>query len=58
LETVLKEHLTGHVGVLSESLVNRGGFWKGILIVVGVQAAGWVVYEVYRKRQDMPKKLL
>jgi len=58
LESALKEHMSGHVGILSESLVGRGGFWKGIWLVVGVQAAGWVIYAVYRNRQDTGKKLL
>ena len=58
LESALKEHMSGHVGVLSESLVGRGGFWKGIWLVIGVQAAGWVVYAMYRDRRDTGKKLL
>ena len=59
LENALKEHMSGHVGVLSQSLVGRGGFWKGIWMVVGVQAAGWVIYEFYRNRKDNTgKKLL
>lgn len=58
LETVLKEHTSGHIGVLSESLVGRGGFWKGIWMVVGVQAAGWVIYEYYRSKKDNGKKFL
>lgn len=58
LESALKEHMSGHVGVLSESLVGRGGFWKGIWLVIGVQAGGWVIYALYRNRQDTGKKLL
>ena len=58
LESALKEHMSGHVGVLSESLVGRGGFWKGIWLVISVQAMGWVVYALYRNRQDTGKKLL
>ena len=58
LESVLKEHMSGHVGVLSESLVGRGGFWKGIWLVVGVQATGWICYEIYRTRKDKGKKFL
>lgn len=58
LEGALKEHLSGHVGVLSESLVGRGGFWKGIWLVIGVQATGWVIYEYYRSKRDKPKKFL
>jgi hypothetical protein len=58
LESALKEHMSGHVGILSESLVGRGGFWKGIWLVIGVQAAGWVIYAVYRNKQDTGKKLL
>jgi hypothetical protein len=58
LETALKDHMSGHVGILSESLVGRGGFWRGIWIVVGVQAAGWVVYELYRNKKDKGKKFL
>lgn len=52
LENALKEHMSGHVGVLSQSLVGRGGFWRGIWMVVGVQLTGWVVYEFYRTRKD------
>jgi hypothetical protein len=52
LEIGLKEHIGGHVGLLSESLVGRGGFWKGVWIVVGVQAAGWILYEFYRNKKD------
>lgn len=58
LEGALKEHLSGHVGVLSESLVGRGGFWKGIWLVIGVQATGWVIYEYYRSKREKPKKFL
>jgi ABC-type transporter Mla subunit MlaD len=58
LESALKEHMSGHVGVLSESLVGRGGFWTGIWLVIGVQAVGWVVYVFYHNRQDTGKKLL
>lgn len=58
LESALKEHMSGHVGILSESLVGRGGFWKGIWLIIGVQAAGWVIYAVYRNKQDTGKKLL
>jgi hypothetical protein len=59
LEIGLKEHIGGHVSVLSESLVGRGGFWKGVWIVVGVQAAGWILYEFYRNKKDNGgKKLL
>ena len=58
LETALKEHMSGHVGVLSESLVGRGGFWKGIWMVIGVQTAGWVVYEIYRSKKDTGKKFI
>ena len=58
LESALKDHMSGHVGVLSESLVGRGGFWSGIWLVIGVQAAGWVVYALYHNRQDTGKKLL
>jgi hypothetical protein len=58
LETALKDHIGGHVGILSESLVGRGGFWRGIWIVVGVQATGWVVYEWYRNKKDKGKKFL
>ena len=58
LETALKEHMSGHVDILSESLVGRGGFWKGIWMVVAVQAAGWVVYEIYRNKKDTEKKFL
>ena len=56
LESALKEHIGGHVGILSESLLGRGGFWKGIWIVIGAQAAGWVVYEVYRSKKDKAGK--
>ena len=58
LESALKEHMSGHVGVLNESLVGRGGFWTGIWLVIDVQAAGWVVYARYHNRQDTGKKLL
>lgn len=58
LEITLKEHMSGHVGILSESLVGRGGFWKGIWMVVGVQAAGWVIYEYYRSKKDNGKKFI
>lgn len=58
LESALKDHIGGHVGVLSESLVGRGGFWKGIWMVMGVQAAGWILYETYRSRRKSGKKLL
>ena len=58
LESALKEHMSGHVGLLSESLVGRGGFWTGIWLVIGVQAVGWVVYALYHNRQDTGKKLL
>ena len=58
LETALKEHMSGHVGVLSESLVGRGGFWKGIWLVIGVQAAGWVLYEMYRNKKYAGKKMI
>ena len=58
IESALKEHIGGHVGVLSESLVGRGGFWKGIWMVVGVQAAGWILYETYRSKRKSGKKLL
>jgi hypothetical protein len=56
LEGALKEHIGGHVGVLSESLVGRGGFWTGIWIVVGVQTAGWIIYELYRSKKDKAGK--
>jgi len=58
LENVLKEHMSGHVGLLSESLVGRGGFWKGIWMVVGVQMAGWIIYEIYRSKKDTGKKFI
>ena len=59
LENALKEHMSGHVGVLSQSLVGRGGFWTGIWMVVGVQLTGWVVYEFYRTKKDkFGKKIL
>jgi len=58
LEQAMKEHLSGHVGLLSESLVGRGGFWKGIWLVIGVQATGWVIYEYYRSKRDNGKKFL
>jgi hypothetical protein len=58
LESALKEHIGGHVGLLSESLVGRGGFWKGIWMVVAVQAAGWILYEMYRSKRKSGKKLL
>jgi chromosome segregation ATPase len=58
LEIALKDHIGGHVGVLSQSLVGRGGFWKGIWVVVGVQLAGWVCYELYRNKKDKGKKFL
>jgi septal ring factor EnvC (AmiA/AmiB activator) len=58
LETKLKEHMSGHVGVLSASLVGRGGFWSGIWLVIGVQAAGWVIYELYQRKKDYAKKFL
>lgn len=58
LEIALKDHMSGHVGVLSESLVGRGGFWKGIWMVVCVQAAGWVIYEYYRSKKDNSKKFI
>lgn len=58
LESALKEHMSGHVGILSESLVGRGGFWKGIWLVIGVQATGWVIYEFYRNKKDHGKKFL
>lgn len=58
LEAALKDHMTGHVGILSESLVGRGGFWKGIWMVIGVQTAGWVIYEIYRGKKDTEKKIL
>jgi len=58
LENALKEHMSGHVGILHESLVGRGGFWRGIWMVVAVQAAGWVIYEFYRNKKDMGKKLV
>jgi hypothetical protein len=58
LEGGLKEHLSGHVGVLSQSLVGRGGFWSGIWLVIGVQATGWVIYDYYRNKRDKGKKFL
>jgi hypothetical protein len=58
LETALKDHMSGHVGILSESLVGRGGFWKGIWMVIGVQTAGWVIYEIYRGKKDTGKKIV
>ena len=58
LEAALKDHMSGHVGILSESLVGRGGFWKGIWMVIGVQTAGWVVYEIYRGKKDTGKKFI
>ena len=58
LEIALKDHIGGHVGALSQSLVGRGGFWKGIWVVVGVQLLGWVLYEFYRNKKDKGKKFL
>jgi hypothetical protein len=58
LELGLKEHMSDHVGSLSESLLGRSGFWRGIFLVIGVQATGWVIFEVYRNRRDNGKKLL
>jgi hypothetical protein len=58
LESALKEHMSGHVGLLSESLVGRGGFWRGIFLVVAFQAAGWVLYEMYRHKKDDAKKFI
>jgi hypothetical protein len=58
LESALKEHIGSHVGTLSANLLGRGGFWKGIWVVVGTQAACWIVYEVYRSKKDKGKKFL
>jgi hypothetical protein len=59
LEAVLKDHMSGHLSILNQTLVGRGGFWKGIWMVVGVQVVGFVVYEVYRsRRKGNGKKLL
>ena|SRR5271156_1764382 len=59
LEQVLKEHMSGHLSLLNKTLVGRGGFWRGIWMVVGVQVVGFVVYEVYRsRRKGNGKKLL
>ena len=58
LENALKEHMSSRVGVLSQSLVGRGGFWKGIWIIIGVQTAGWIIYEIYRSKKDTGKKLI
>jgi hypothetical protein len=58
LESAIKEHLSGHVGILSESLIGRGGFWKGVWLLIGVQAIGWVIYEIYRNKRRHSKKFL
>ena len=58
LETALKEHMSNHVDILSKSLVGRGGFWKGIWMIIGVQTVGWVVYEIYRSKKDTEKKTM
>jgi ABC-type transporter Mla subunit MlaD len=56
LENALKEHVSTNVETLSESILGRGGFWPGIWLVISVQVAGWVIYEIYRDRKDYNKK--
>lgn len=58
LEKTLKEHMNDHVGVLSKSLVGRGGFWSGIWMVIIVQTVCWAIYEFYRNKKDPGKKFL
>ena len=58
LESTLKDHMNGHIGVLNESLVGRNGFWRGIFLVVGFQATGWILYELYRSKKENAKKFL